>query len=285
MSVNPSHDDTTYVMDAENAAEMARLIRQDRLLTRGMGGFFPENLDLSSVRSVLDIACGPGGWATSVATAHPKMQVTGIDISHIMIEYAHSQAREQDISNATFLTGNVRETLPFPDHSFDLVNGRFLFAFMSPTAWPELLQECVRVTRPDGVLLLTETEGLLTNSLATEKLSAMATEAMKRTGQSLSPDGRHVGITPMLGKFLRDASYTNIHYKAHVLDCSAGTEAYQDVFHDCMVGYKQMQPFLIKQEVTTQEEVEGIYQRMLEEQQLPDFCEIWMYLSVWGQKS
>ncbi len=284
MSVNSSHNDTGYIMDAENAAEMARLIRQGHLMTKGMGDLFPETIDLSSVRSVLDLACGPGEWATSVATTHPHMQVTGIDISQIMIVYARAQAHEDGISNATFLNGDVREALPFPDNSFDLVNGRFLFAFMSPIAWSELFQECRRVLRPDGILLLTETESPLTNSLATEKLAALAAQAMKKAGQSLSPDGRHVGITPMLGKFFRDAGYTHIQYKAHVLDCSAGTEVHQDIFHDYVTLYKQVQPFLIKQKVTTQEEVEGVYQRMLEEQQLPDFCEIWPFLSVWGQK-
>ncbi len=284
MSVDPGHDDTGYIMDAENAAEMARLIRQGRLMTRGMGGLFPQSIDLSSVRRVLDLACGPGEWATAVATTYPHMRVSGIDISQLMIAYAHSQVQEQDINNATFLVGNVREHLPFADNSFDLVNGRFLFAFMSPTAWPELFQECVRITRPGGFLLLTETESPLTNSLATEKIAALAAEAMKKAGQSLSPDGRHVGITPMLGKFFRDAGYTNIEYKAHVLDCSAGTEVYQDIFHDYVTLYKQVQPYLIQQGVTTQEEIEGVYQRMLEEQQLPDFCELWIYLSVWGQK-
>ena len=201
-----------------------------------------------------------------------------------MIAYARSQIQEQGISNATFLVGDVREYLPFADNSIDLVNGRLLFAFMSPTAWPELFQECIRVLRPGGVLLFTETEGSLTNSLATERIYAMSTEAMKRAGQSLSPDGRHVGITPMLGKFFRDAGYQDIQYKAYDLDSSMGTEAYQDMFNDYVALYKQVQPFLIKEGVTTQEEVDGVYQRMLEEQRLPDFCEVWLYLSVWGQK-
>ena len=284
MSVDPGHNDTGYIMDAENAAEMARLIRQGRMITRFMEGPFPQNIDLSSIRSVLDLACGPGGWATSVATTYPHVQVTGIDISHIMIAYARSQIREQDISNATFLIGNICEALPFPDSSFDLVNGRLLFAFMSPTAWPELFQECVRILRPGGTLLFTESEGSITNSLAVEKLYAMLAEAMKRAGQSFAPDGRRIGITPMLGKFFRDAGFTNIHYKASVADLSIGTEAYQDMFHDYVTGYKQLQPYLIQQGVTTQEEVEGVYQRMLEERQLPDFCELWSCLSVWGQK-
>ncbi len=284
MASEPHESNTTYMVDAENAAEMARLVRQGRLLTRNMGRLFPQQIDLSTIHRALDIACGPGEWTLSLASSHPEMQVTGIDISQLMIEYARTQAEEQDLKNATFQIMNVLEGLDFPDNSFDLVNARFLFAFLSQTAWPKLMQECLRITRPGGVILLTETEGQLTNSLATERLYGMATQALKLTEQSFSPDGRHVGITTMLGKFLRDIGCVNIQYKAHVIDWSAGTEAHQDVYHDCMSGYKLMQPFLVKMGVTTQEEVEGLYQRMLEEMQLPDFCAIWFYLSVWGEK-
>ena len=48
----------TYVIDAESAAEMARLMRQDQLITAGMGGIFPEQIDLSGVQRVLDLAFG-----------------------------------------------------------------------------------------------------------------------------------------------------------------------------------------------------------------------------------
>ena len=285
MASEPEQTNTTYVMDAENAAEMARLLRQDRLLTQGMDGLFPFPIELNSMRRLLDLGCGPGGWARAVATEYPHVQVTGIDISQLMIEYAQTQAREQQLENVTFQVSNVREPLNFPDNTFDLINGRFLFAFMSPDAWPKLLQDCYRVTRPGGMLILTETEGPLSNSPATERLYALSVEAMKRAGQSLSPDGRRVGITPMLGKFFRDAGFVTIGHKAHALDCSAGSLAYQGVYQDYMAAYKLMQPYLVKMEVTTPEEVEGVYQRMLEEQQAQDFCEIWFYLSVWGKKS
>ena len=285
MTTEPDQNNTTYVMDAENAAEMARLLRQDRLLTHGMGGQFPAQLELASMRRFLDLGCGPGGWVRAVASEFPHVQVTGIDISQLMIEYARVQALEQQLGNVTFDVGNVREPLDFPDNTFDLINGRFLFAFMSPDAWPKLLQECHRVTRPGGLLILTETEGPLSNSPATERLYALSVEAMKRAGQSLSPDGRRVGITPMLSKFFRDAGYVHIQHKAHVLDCSAGSQAYLDVYQDYMAAYKLMQPYLVKMGVTTQDEVEGVYQRMLEEQQAQDFCEVWFYLSVWGEKS
>ncbi len=69
-----------------------------------------------------------------------------------------------------------------------------------PEAWPHLLQECVRITRPGGSIRLTEAEYSLSNSPAFERIGALCTQALKIAGQSFSPDGRHIGITPMLGR-------------------------------------------------------------------------------------
>jgi len=42
-------------------AEIARLMKQSQLLTRSMGGVFPELGDeLTHMHSILDLACGPG---------------------------------------------------------------------------------------------------------------------------------------------------------------------------------------------------------------------------------
>ena len=279
-----NQNETTYIIDAENAAEMARLVRQGRIVTQNTGSLYPEYVNHSEIHRILDAACGPGEWAFSVASTHPEIHVTGIDISQIMIEYANAQAKEQHVNNITFQVMNAMEPLKFSSDAFDLVNARFLVAFMNPSTWPKFVQECVRITRSGGVLVLTETEGTLTNSLATERLYAMSAEAMKSAGQSFSADGRHYGITPIVGKLLRDAGYINIHYMSHAIDCSFGTEAHQDIYHDLLTAYKLMQPYLIKMGVTTQEEVEGVYQRMLEEWQLPNFCALWTYLTVSGEK-
>src|SRR5579885_3757190 len=50
-----SMSENTYVAPTENAAEMARLIDQDRLVTEAMGGLFPPDLDPQAVRAVLDV--------------------------------------------------------------------------------------------------------------------------------------------------------------------------------------------------------------------------------------
>src|SRR5205807_6846840 len=101
---------------------------------------------LSHMSHVLDVACGPGGWALELAQAHAHMQVTGIDISSNMIEYANAQARASGLDNARFKVGNITEPLDFPNESFDLVNARHIEEVIPVTAFPPLFQELYRIT-------------------------------------------------------------------------------------------------------------------------------------------
>src|SRR5262249_38106407 len=84
-----------YYPLGDSHAEMVQLIDSDRYFTKSMGGLLPEQPDsvLSGIHDVLDIACGPGGWVLGLAEAFPDMQVTGLDISQGMIDYARVLAR------------------------------------------------------------------------------------------------------------------------------------------------------------------------------------------------
>src|SRR6266566_8486846 len=97
-----SQRENSYVIDIENGAETARLMHQHRLITTGMGGLFPEPLDISQVQHILDIACGPGDWALDVAFEYPEIEVMGIDLSRTMVEYARARAGARGLDNARF---------------------------------------------------------------------------------------------------------------------------------------------------------------------------------------
>ena len=168
-------------------------------------------------------------------------------------------------------------------NSFDLVNVRFIFAFMPPAACPQLVDECVRITRPGGIIRLTETEWNLTNSLAYETLHAMTARALKKAGKSFSPDGRNVGITPVLGQFLQQAHCEHIQHAAYALDLSAGTEAHGSMYQNSMAFFRLIEPFLLNMQVTTQEEFEELYNRMLAEVLSDTFRAISFILTAWGQ--
>jgi ubiquinone/menaquinone biosynthesis C-methylase UbiE len=273
------------VIDSESSAETARLMDQDILLTQQLGGLFPLAVDSSDISDILDIACGPGGWALNVAHAYPHARVTGVDISQTLIRYAKAQAQVQGLHNAHFKVMDVLKPLDFEDHSFDLVNARLLYGFMPTRAWPGLLLECMRILTPGGLICLTECETGITNGPISERLNALFLQAMQRAGMLFSPDARHVGITPMLAGLLRDAGFKAIHQRAEVLDYSAGTPIHEAFCQTIMIGSKLIQPFVVKMGVTTQQEVEQLYQQCLQEVYADEFRGIWYYLRVWGRKA
>ena len=279
-------NESAYFIDPEDAAEMARLMHQDRLFTEGMGGLFPERSgDLSHIKDILDIACGPGAWVIDVARSYPDVRVTGIDISKLMIEYARAQARVQWLDNAHFEVMDAVKPLVFSDNSFDLVNARSIFGFMPTTAWPRLMQECMRIMRPGGVIRLTEFDTYgISNSPACEKINELGLLAFKRAGQSFSPDARSLGITPMLSRFLREAGCVDIHHMAHAIDYSTGTEAHGAMYTNSKVVFKLSQPFMRKMDVAKQELLDALYDQALREMASEDFCGIWFYLTVYGTK-
>src|SRR5919198_1067729 len=87
---NPS---AYFVQDRDNLEEVTRLEIQDKMITTGMGGVLPELADPASLRRVLDVGCGTGGWLIETAKAYPSIEkLVGVDISNTIIEYARAKA-------------------------------------------------------------------------------------------------------------------------------------------------------------------------------------------------
>jgi SAM-dependent methyltransferase len=282
--VEPPKSGNVYFNDPESGAEMARLLDQDRLITKGMGGLFPERSnDFSGIHRVLDAACGPGGWAMEVAFTHPEIEVVGFDISQAMIDYARAQAQVQGLDNASFQVMNLLKPLDFPNNSFDLVNVRFI-NFLPAASWPQLTQEFGRITRSGGFIRLTESEWwYFTTSPALENLNALIIRALKIQG-SFSQTGRFTGILPVLRSLLLDASCVNIKLVSHAIDFSVGTEAYEGFRRDAAVVFKLFQPFIMRMGVATQEELDRLYDQMLIEMLQEDFRGLMLPLTAWGEK-
>ncbi len=284
MSENRTMQDaSTYFIDAENAAEMARLVTMARQVTEDMGDSFPSQLNLTTVREALDIACGPGQWVMDVARRYPMIQATGVDISNLMIAYAKTQVH--DISNAHFRVMDARQGLDFSEQRFDYVQARFITSFMLTTAWPRLVQDCQRILRPGGMLRLIEGESFgISNSASMEQYNALLAEAMRRAGHCFAPAGNMFGIAPMLPRLLQEQGFQNVRQQAYALNFSAGTEANKTWYANYKTAMKLLQPFLIRWEVTTQPEVDVLYEYAMEEMQASDFCALWFYYAASGEK-
>ncbi len=272
-------------ISSENAVEMVRLMKLHTLLTTRLGGLLPEQLNLAPMKDILDIGSGPGGWVLDVAHLSQHFKVTGIDVNTAMVTCARIQAQSQGLDNAQFYEMDALKPLDFPDSSFDLVNARFIASFVPRLAWPALLQECQRITRPGGILCLTEAEALITNSHACEHFSRICTRILKQAGRSFSPDGQHLCITPMLAHFLRTIGYHHIQKQAYAIDCSSGEDAHWDCYKQFEVLPALLQPFLLKMGVLSRSELERLHQQIIFEMLQEEFCGLWFVLTVWGQRT
>ncbi len=97
---------------------------------------------------VLDVACGTGEPAISIATLLNRTgEVVATDISPGPLKIAEGRAEQRGLKNIRFQVGDVH-SLPFDDESFDRVTSRLGLMFFADL--PKALREIRRVLKPGG---------------------------------------------------------------------------------------------------------------------------------------
>jgi ubiquinone/menaquinone biosynthesis C-methylase UbiE len=283
--INPRGQDnpsTYFVQDKNSEAEMIRILIQDDLITAGMGGPLAEQPDLSSLHRILDIGCGPGGWILELAGAYPHMSLTGIDISWKMIEYALAQAQAQKLTEGVeFFVMDALRPLEFLDQAFDLVNIRFGPSYLSVNDWPRLIQEMWRVTRPGGIVRITNGEDSdRSNCPPYTRLTQMLLCALYRAGNFFNPEGTFTGP---LTHIMTQQGFQNIQNKASLVEFTAGTIAGQNFLQDTIYAFQNFRPFIHKHGCAS-DDYDALCQQAMDEMQRPDFRASWNMVTVWGNK-
>lgn len=279
----------SYVFDAENASEISRLIARNAFLYEALGGPFPERKNLDGITRILDIGCGPGGWARDVAAQYPDKVIIGIDISDMVLsqarQFVQNASQNTSLQHVSFIEMDALEPLQFPSEDFDLVNLRAAVEFIPQDKWQSLLQECYRITRPGGFIRFMEADRmLLTNQPSFERLHALYSHLLKERGYGFSSDGQTFGITPMLGKLLHNAGYHNIDIHPCALDCSYGTLFQANYRRIIEMRFEKIQSQLLERAEAALQDLSILYARFLQELNNKDFCGITYPLIFWAQK-
>ena len=284
MSETTPEMESTPLIDPNSPLEICRLSDQDHLMTEVAGGLFPERLDLTPVYRVLDLACGPGEWVMEAARSL-EVPCVGVDCSPAMLRSARTRAKMASIDDlATFEQMDVTHPLAFADGSFDLVNARFLVGSIQKQQWPAMLQECLRVLKPGGYVLLTEAEWVSTNRPNAERLAQMVTEALWKAGRSFSTDGRMLGIAHALPALLRASGGHDLQQEVHLLNFSYGLPHYGVMVRNLWTMYQLMQPFLTKMGYGSQQEIFALCDRLGEEVRDEAFEGGMFLLRMWARK-
>src|SRR5258708_6290677 len=116
--------------------------------TRGATEAIVEAAHLRPGMRVLDLACGVGDPALSIAAeVVPSGRVTATDLGPGMMSLAEELARQRGLTNIDFREANA-ESLPFADESYDVLTCRFGVMFFPDL--PKALRECLRVLKSGG---------------------------------------------------------------------------------------------------------------------------------------
>jgi ubiquinone/menaquinone biosynthesis C-methylase UbiE len=192
--------DAPYVLPHDDQ-EINRLDFQHYMLRYALRGNFAA--PVGSPASILDVGSGTGRWAMEMAAYFPDTNVVATDIVTPQAEAAAGAMPEQRPENYTFVPGNVLNGLTFADGSFDFVHMRLLLFAIPETAWPKVVGELVRVTRPGGWIELVETGPQQSGGPAMDMIVQWITEASTRRG-----------VNPLIGSrvadFLAGAGVANV---------------------------------------------------------------------------
>lgn len=107
--------------------------------------------------TILDIGCANGYSAFKQLESHKQISITGIDFSEKMIEAAKKKKSAMELSDEiNFYTGDIRE-IRSNDNTFDVVyTTRVLINLPDWEQQKKGIEECIRVTKPGGKIILCE---------------------------------------------------------------------------------------------------------------------------------
>ncbi len=276
------HPSTYFVQDRSDEAELIRLQVQDQMVTNRMGGVLPEQVEPERFRRVLDVGCGTGGWLIEMAKTYPGISLLlGVDVSGRMLDFAREQAKAQQVSERVeFHIMDALRMLEFPHDYFDLVNQRFGISYLRTWDWPKLLQEYQRVTRPGGVIRVTDTS-LVTesNSPALTHIGELWLKAFFQAGHLFTPEGD--GLINQLARMLQQHGLRDVQTRSYTVEYRAGTPAWELFVEDARHFLLTVVPFLQKW-TRVPDDYEDIYQQALHEIQQPGFVATGSLLTAWG---
>ncbi|KAF8708045.1 putative methyltransferase, partial [Rhizoctonia solani] len=226
-------------------------------------------------KDILDIASGSGLWVIELAHEFPQARVIGVDISSPGIS-------NHDIpGNASFVSGDITEGIPFGDSSFDVVQMRIVPSITERTS---IYQEIHRVLRPGGIIQLVELSPPISRTGKRPPALDEADQAVARGGYMhdedkdkalFDSDGKPVSwsIASQMAPSLRNnpLMWTNVNQKKIGVPIGVwatdkvGQEAGQLMQHQTIELFNGFRPNLIDIGRMDESEVDDIILRLAKE--------------------
>ena len=117
---------------------------------RESGAELVQKLGIQAGMNILDLGCGDG--TTAIPAAKLRANVLGVDIARNLVEAGKKRAKEEGLTNCSFVEGDATNLQELEDESFDMVVSIF-GAMFAPKPF-DVAKELVRVTRKRGTIVM-----------------------------------------------------------------------------------------------------------------------------------
>lgn len=151
-TVRVPHDEPGY-FQPDFAAQYNKDVGKSTGDFRPILRYVAGQLDPARPANILEIGPGPGWIGIRLALSHPKVCVTGIDVSAAFVAIANDNSRREGVADrAAFILGDATEMNGLADDSFDVVISYQSFHYWNPLELA--LNQIARVLRPSGVFCI-----------------------------------------------------------------------------------------------------------------------------------
>ncbi|GAC1590693.1 MAG: hypothetical protein NVS4B1_35640 [Ktedonobacteraceae bacterium] len=268
-----------------NTIHLNALLHQYLLQVQG-GRLYPEHIPVNTMESVLDLGCGAGEWIFDLAKRYPRLRIYGIDTSAEALHQAKvrrntSNLRQIELRHMDFLQG-----FSIPDACVDFVHMRRFAHYIQPQAWPTIINECVRVLRPNGWLNIVELELCEISSPACMTIHRSMLQARAKLERTLGETGSTLGIAQHLYAMLLATGLYEVGYDVFTIDLGTmGGHMAHILLSEVVRHAFIVKPLIVQQGVLEDEEFDTLVEQAHGELQSPDLCGWALLLSAYGRYS
>lgn len=104
--------------------------------------------------TILDVGCGFASVPIEIAKIFPNVKITGIDLGEPLLDIGRTLIKKEKLEKQIVLLNGNAQDLQYENNSFDVVINSFLLHIVENPI--QMLNEIERVTKPEGIILITD---------------------------------------------------------------------------------------------------------------------------------
>jgi hypothetical protein len=241
-------------------------------------------MDSSQRHTALEVVGGTGNWV--LAAVQHRSDTEGVITASLFV---------QDVQTL--------HAARFPEQSFDLISMALLAPAILTLDYQALVCMLLPLGRPGGMVRWTEMEFPLTSSHALARLTHLTCQALQVAGHTFVPptfqeldmlfaqrreekdmpahplERRHLGITPIMGSWLRKVGYQHVQPFPTAIEVSYGTQAHGCFVHTVEYFALHVKPFLLSQRVIAADDYGPLVAQVHDELHQESFSGLCMLLT------